>query len=232
MKHQIESVCNQKGHRFYGVIKSGVAVPAALSLMILLSPILLLVAILVKLSGRGPVLFFQTRVGFRGAQFELIKFRTMGVNAEEDGPQWSSENDARVTKIGHFLRETHLDELPQLWNILRGEMCFIGPRPERPVYHDLLKMQIPDFDLRTYVYPGITGWAQVENGYANSIECSRQKLECDLIYIQRMSPLLDVVILLRTVARFLPNSQFKRKLRETPAKILEANSKFGENFKT
>ena len=168
-------------------------------LAFLLSPVMLAVAVLIKLSGTGPVLFRQTRVGYKQVPFELIKFRTMRTDAESAGAKWCQENDTRITKVGKFLRKTRLDELPQLWNVACGEMSFIGPRPEQPILEQRLREQIPGFALRTLVKPGISGWAQVCAGYAASVDESRLKLEYDLFYIQNMSPRLDLIVLLRTI---------------------------------
>lgn len=168
-------------------------------LMVTISPILLLIALLVKISSPGPIIFRQTRLGFRGKPFVFYKFRTMTANAEENGPQWWSPEDQRVTRIGNFLRKAHLDELPQLLNIIKGEMSFVGPRPELPQFYDRLEKEIPNFRLRTLIRPGVTGWAQVRGGYANSVETSRRKFEYDLYYMFHLSPLLDFQILVDTL---------------------------------
>ncbi len=165
----------------------------------LLSPAFIAVAALIKYTSRGPIFYKQVRTGYLGKNFTLIKFRSMCVDSEVDGPQWCKNNDTRITKLGKFLRKTRLDELPQLWNVLRGEMSFFGPRPERPEIYNEIKKEIPLFSLRTIVRPGITGWAQVTAGYAASIEESRMKLEYDLFYIQNMSPRLDLIIFVKTV---------------------------------
>ncbi|MGZ3650384.1 MAG: sugar transferase [Bdellovibrionota bacterium] len=175
-------------------------------LLILFAPIALVAAIGVRLSGPGPVLYRQKRLGFKGKEFELIKFRSMVENAEAQGPAWAGQQTSRVTPFGSFLRRSHLDEIPQLWNVIRGEMSFVGPRPERPEYYKILKDEIPLFWIRTLVRPGITGWAQVMAGYASSVEESREKLEFDLYYMKRMSPLLDLKILARTLLVFLSTS--------------------------
>ena len=186
--------------RLYSGFKA-IAEPIVATLMaILLSPLLLIIAALIRLSGPGPVLFKQTRVGYKQQPFKLIKFRTMQPDAESDGPKWCVHNDSRITKLGKFLRKTRLDELPQLWNVAMGEMSFIGPRPEQPQIEQKLKEQIPAFALRTLVKPGISGWAQVCSGYAASVEESRLKLEYDLYYMQNMSPRLDLIVILRTIS--------------------------------
>jgi lipopolysaccharide/colanic/teichoic acid biosynthesis glycosyltransferase len=161
---------------------------------------MLLIAIAIKLDTPGPAIFSQERVGLRGRRFMVHKFRSMRMDAERHtGPMWAKENDDRVTRIGAFLRKCRLDELPQLWNVLRGEMSFIGPRPERPYFVDLLNTRIPFFDLRHYVKPGITGWAQVMYPYGASVEDSHRKLEYDLYYAKNLSLSLDFLILLKTV---------------------------------
>jgi lipopolysaccharide/colanic/teichoic acid biosynthesis glycosyltransferase len=164
------------------------------------APLMALIAIAIKLDTPGPIVFSQERVGLRGRRFMVHKFRSMRRDAERHtGPMWAKENDDRVTRIGAFLRKCRFDELPQLWNVLRGEMSFIGPRPERPYFVDLLKAEIPFFDLRHYVKPGITGWAQVMYPYGASVEDSHRKLEYDLYYAKNLSLSLDLLILLKTV---------------------------------
>lgn len=167
---------------------------------VLVSPVLLLLALLIKLDSRGPAIYRQTRVGRFGRPFEILKFRSMGTDAEQDsGPVWAQEKDPRVTRMGRILRKLRLDELPQLLNILKGEMSFVGPRPERPHFIDQLKHQIPFYDLRHSVRPGITGWAQVSMRYGATVEDSQEKLEYDLFYIQNLSFSFDLLILFQTV---------------------------------
>lgn len=178
----------------------------AVGLGFLLLPLMLALAALIKLSSKGPVLYKQVRTGYLGRSFHLIKFRSMCANAEAGGPQWCSKNDSRVTVIGRIMRRSRLDELPQLWNVVRGEMSFFGPRPERPEMYMRLKKEIPLFPMRTVVRPGITGWAQVCAGYASSVEESRRKLEYDMYYIKHMSPRLDAVILIKTLLVVLRDS--------------------------
>lgn len=149
--------------------------------------------------GQGPVLFKQIRVGENGKNFKLLKFRSMQVDAEKNGPQWASENDDRVTIVGRFIRKTRLDELPQLWNVFKGEMSFVGPRPERPEFVINLEKEIPFYQERHAVKPGITGWAQVCYPYASSIEDAYNKLQFDLYYVKNYSLFLDFVILLQTL---------------------------------
>lgn len=185
--------------RLYRKLKVMFEPVIATFLITILSPIMLLIALLIKINSKGPVFYKQVRTGFLGKNFTLIKFRSMYTNAEDAGPQWcSGDSDKRVTTIGNFLRNTRLDELPQLINVIRGEMGFFGPRPERPEIYQKLKDDIPLFKMRTLVLPGITGWAQVCAGYAASVAESKIKLEYDLYYIKRMSPRLDFVITIKT----------------------------------
>jgi lipopolysaccharide/colanic/teichoic acid biosynthesis glycosyltransferase len=171
----------------------------ALLLGIVFLPILVAVGTIIKFTSPGPVFYRQVRTGYLGKNFTLVKFRSMRQDAEANGIQWAAKHDSRITPFGKFLRRTRLDELPQLWNVMRGEMGFVGPRPERPEIYQDLKREIPLFTLRTVVRPGITGWAQVYAGYASSIEQSRMKLEYDLYYIQNVSPRIDLHVILKTI---------------------------------
>jgi len=168
--------------------------------IILSIPLLLIIPVLIKLESKGPVLFRQKRVGEGEKSFSLYKFRTMFDGAEEKtGPVWSREGDIRITKFGKFLRKTRLDEIPQLFNVILGEMSFIGPRPERPFFVESLKKQIPYYSERHCIKPGITGWAQVKYEYGDSIEDTIEKLRYDLYYIKYQSIALDFLILLETM---------------------------------
>jgi lipopolysaccharide/colanic/teichoic acid biosynthesis glycosyltransferase len=169
-------------------------------LLVVFSPLLLLISLGIYLSNGRPILYRQERLGYRGERFLLFKFRSMKLTAETTGPQWASKDDPRVTPLGRFLRKSRLDELPQLLNVLRGELSFVGPRPERPEFYRLLNQQIPLFSLRLLVRPGITGWAQVLQGYVASVEDCKTKLEYDLYYVQNMSPALDLRTVVNTVA--------------------------------
>ncbi len=163
-------------------------------------PITLVTAILVKLESPGPILYRQQRVGLQGKPFEVLKFRSMRQDAENAGaPQWAKLRDPRVTRVGAFIRKTRIDELPQLINVLRGDMSFVGPRPERPFFVDQLSEAIPFYRERHCVKPGITGWAQINYPYGASLEDARQKLSYDLYYVKNRSLFLDLVILLSTV---------------------------------
>jgi len=153
----------------------------------------------VRVSSPGPIFFRQTRIGLRGRRFSILKFRTMRENAEIGGAMWATKNDPRVTSIGRFMRITRLDEIPQLWNVFRGEMAFVGPRPERPEFVEWLTQEIPFYDLRHMVRPGITGWAQVRYKYGASLEETKQKLEYDLYYVKHLSVGLDLLIMFETI---------------------------------
>ncbi len=167
------------------------------SLLLLISfPILLFVAALIRLSSRGPVLFSQERMGMDGRTFRMLKFRTMHLGAEDDGAQMASPDDPRRTPLGGFLRHSSLDELPQLLNVLKGDMSLVGPRPERPVFIEEFKKQIPRYHLRHLVKSGLTGWAQV-NGLRGQTSMQK-RIEYDLYYIENWSLMLDVKIVLRT----------------------------------
>ena len=167
-------------------------------LLILSSPLLLMLGLLVKLSSRGPVLFRQERVGLDGRPFQMLKLRTMRVDAEKDGPRFAAEGDARITRVGGVLRRSSLDELPQLWNVLVGDMSLVGPRPERPVFIERFRRRIPRYQLRHMVKSGMTGWAQIHGLRGNT--SIQKRVEYDLYYIEHWSLLLDVKILARTIA--------------------------------
>jgi sugar transferase (PEP-CTERM system associated) len=166
--------------------------------LILSTPVMLTVAILIRLGGKGPVLFRQTRVGLHGKTFKLFKFRSMREDAEANGAQWAQRDDPRVTRLGRYLRKFRLDELPQFWNVIRGDMGFVGPRPERPEFVQSLGVEISYYRERHSIRPGITGWAQVSYYYGSSVEDANRKLEYDLFYLKNMSFLFDCAILLKT----------------------------------
>jgi lipopolysaccharide/colanic/teichoic acid biosynthesis glycosyltransferase len=173
-------------------------------LLVLSLPVLALVAVAIKLTSRGPVVYAQSRVGKNGRVFTMYKLRSMIHNCESlTGPRWAIPGDPRVTPIGQFLRRTHLDEIPQLWNVLRGDMSLIGPRPERPEFVQQLKRALSNYEDRLVALPGITGLAQVQLPPDTDLESVRRKLACDLYYVNHLSPGLDLVILLRTAAKAL-----------------------------
>ena len=211
-------------------------------MLVLLAPIMLLVAVAVRMTSRGPIIFKQTRVGLNlrekkrdrrgnslnsdlpsgvdrrdpsrdrrresgyGKPFTLYKFRTMRVDAEKNGAQFAVKGDSRVTCIGRFLRKTRLDELPQLWNVLRGEMTLVGPRPERPEFIEMLSAEIPNYINRLGLKPGLTGLAQIINGYDNNIESFKRKVNLDLLYLQNCCFWNDLKILVRTIRVVLSGS--------------------------
>lgn len=180
--------------------KRALDIVMAFCVSLLVLPFLPIVAGLIKLSSPGPVLFRQQRVGERGSEFILIKFRTMFDNAEkETGPVWASENDPRITRLGAWLRKVRIDEIPQLFNVLKGDMSFIGPRPERKEFVDRLSEKIPYYNKRHFVKPGVTGWAQVKYPYGASDEDALEKLRYDLYYIKNYSFTLDLIIFLETI---------------------------------
>jgi sugar transferase (PEP-CTERM system associated) len=172
---------------------------AALILLVVTSPLTLLTAAAIRLDSKGPVLFRQQRVGRAGEAFEILKFRTMRVDAEADGAQFAQTGDPRVTRVGRFLRRSRIDELPQLINVIKGEMAFVGPRPERPEFVADLQEKIPYYYLRTVIRPGITGWAQIRYPYGATLKEHREKLEHDLYYIKNISLTLDALIAFDTL---------------------------------
>jgi len=167
---------------------------------VLAAPFTLLTALAVYLDSDGPILYCQERVGEHGNVFTVYKFRSMQVDAEKEGtPLWARSGDERVTRVGRIIRTTRLDELPQLWNVLRGDMSFVGPRPERPFFVEQLAQEIPFYQQRHSIKPGITGWAQVKYQYGSSIEDAMEKLRYDLYYVKHLSLALDLSIVFDTV---------------------------------
>jgi lipopolysaccharide/colanic/teichoic acid biosynthesis glycosyltransferase len=168
-------------------------------LLVLTAPLIALAALLVKLTSPGPVLYSQTRLGRGGKPYSIYKIRTMVHNCEKtSGPQWCTKKDPRITPVGRFLRKTHLDELPQLWNVLRGDMSLVGPRPERPEFVPHLAKSIPGYADRLLVRPGVTGLAQVQLPADTDLSSVRRKLKCDLYYVRNVGPWLDLQILFAT----------------------------------
>lgn len=190
--------------RLYRTLKSLIDLLLSAVLLIFTSPLLFLTAVAIKLDSIGPVLISQDRVGEYGRIFKIHKFRSMRVDAEKmTGPVWASENDPRVTRVGRVIRRLRIDELPQLWNVFKGEMSFVGPRPERPFFVEELRKKIPYYDERSAVKPGITGWAQIKYRYGSSEKDALEKLKYDLYYIKNMSILLDLIILFETAKTVL-----------------------------
>src|SRR5262249_35046094 len=168
--------------------------------LIVMSPLMATIALLIRLDSPGPILYRQERIGKDDQPFQILKFRSMYADAEQDGaPQWADLRDPRVTRVGAILRPTRLDELPQLLNVLKGEMGLVGPRPERPAFVSQFGRQIPFYGVRHSVRPGITGWAQINYQYAASLEDAKRKLEYDLFYVKNRSVFLDLAILLQTL---------------------------------
>ena len=172
--------------------------------LIISSPVAILTAILIKLDSRGPVFYRQERVGQNGHNIKVIKFRSMKTDAEADGkPVWARSDDDRVTRVGRIIRKIRVDEIPQFWNIIKGEMSFVGPRPERPHFVEQLAKEIPFYEHRHLTAPGLTGWAQIKYPYGASVEDARRKLQYDLYYIKNQSLALDLVIIFETVKTVL-----------------------------
>ncbi len=188
------------GRMLSGVFKRLFDIAASLILIVLTAPLVLATAIAIKLESNGPILYRQRRVGLYNVGFDIVKLRSMRVDAEVNGKAvWAEKDDPRITRIGRIIRKLRIDELPQAWSVLKGEMSFVGPRPERPQFVDDLEQQLPYYAERHMVKPGITGWAQINYPYGASIEDSRQKLEYDLYYAKNYSPFLDLLILLQTI---------------------------------
>jgi sugar transferase (PEP-CTERM system associated) len=184
--------------------KRMVDVLLSLAGIIVSAPLMLMVAIAIRLDSRGPVLYKQVRTGWRGQLFQVLKFRSMHVDAEKNtGAQWAQINDPRVTRVGRFIRKYRLDELPQFFNVLAGDMSFVGPRPERPEFVETLRKMVPYYEERLSVRPGLTGWAQIQCSYGASLDDAARKLEYDLFYLENMSVLFDLTIAFKTVRTVL-----------------------------
>jgi lipopolysaccharide/colanic/teichoic acid biosynthesis glycosyltransferase len=192
----IEPVWQNRFKRIFDII-------ASVAGLVLLSPLMAYVALRTKYSSKGGIIFSQHRVGFKGRQFTIHKFRSMYADAEKNGPALSSENDPRITKWGRTMRKWRLDELPQLWNILKGEMSFVGPRPERKFYIDAINKRTPYFRYLLNVKPGLTSWGMVQFGYASTVEEMTKRMQYDLDYIKNFSLLLDLKILIYTFRTIL-----------------------------
>ncbi len=171
----------------------------AVTLLLALLPVAMLIGLIIKIDSPGPILFSQLRVGQTGRPFKLYKFRSMAINAEQDGAKWASHDDPRITRVGRVLRKMRIDEVAQIINVLKGEMSFIGPRPERPEFVEKLEQLVPYYELRHLVKPGITGWAQVMYPYGASVEDAQNKLSYDLYYIKNYSVYLDLFIIMKTL---------------------------------
>ena len=188
------------GRVLFNSIKRCFDIAASLILLFILFPVSFLVALLHLLESKGSLFFVQKRVGYGGAEFRLLKYRTMVMDAEKDGPRFAEPNDCRVTRIGRFMRVFRIDEVPQFFNVMKGEMSLVGPRPERPEFIEMLSEEIPQFKMRLIVKPGLTGWAQVNFPYAGDIvDHHREKLEYDLYYIKNRGIFLDVKTIFKTI---------------------------------
>ena len=188
----VKSKISRATNRLVGLLLSAL-------MLLLLSPFMFLVAVAIKLNSRGPVLFTQERVGENGKAYTLYKFRSMVADAEKgSGPVWASEDDPRITRVGKLIRRLRIDELPQLWNVFKGDMSFVGPRPERPFFAEKLKKTIPYYNERFSVKPGVTGWAQIKYAYGASEEDALEKLKYDLYYIKNMSLVMDLTVIFHT----------------------------------
>jgi len=189
---------------FLVIYKRAASMVVSIVGLVLCLPLLPFVALAIKLTSPGPLLYHQKRIGKDDAIFYCHKFRTMRADAEADtGPTWAGDEDPRITRVGRFLRTTRLDEIPQLWNVLKGDMSLVGPRPERPEFIEWLNQEIPFYNLRHTVRPGITGWAQIRYKYGSSVEDAKEKLRYDLFYVKNMSPGLDALIFFSTVKTIL-----------------------------
>jgi sugar transferase (PEP-CTERM system associated) len=186
------------GRAFSSAAKRVFDILVSALLLSVAAPVIFFFALLVKLDSRGPAFFRQTRVGLFGQNFDVIKLRSMRIDAEDAGAQWAVRDDPRVTRVGNFIRKVRIDELPQAWSVLKGQMSFVGPRPERPEFVTDLEDKMPYYAERHMVKPGITGWAQINYPYGASIEDSRHKLEYDLYYAKNYTPFLDLLIILQT----------------------------------
>lgn len=187
-----------KKSRLLLAAKRSMDVLVSLTILLVVSPLIPLIALAIYLDSGSPIFFRQTRAGYKGLEFELLKFRSMVQDAEKDGPRWAEQSDSRITRVGRILRKTRLDEIPQLFNVLRGEMSLVGPRPERPYFCDQLEKEIPFYNLRHSIRPGLTGWAQVRFRYGASLDDAKGKLEFDMFYLKNMSMFVDCAILFET----------------------------------
>jgi sugar transferase (PEP-CTERM system associated) len=186
------------------LIRRLISITISLIGLILTAPLMPFLMLIITLDSKGPVFYTQTRVGKGGRLFKVVKFRTMRQDAEaSSGPKWAGDNDPRITRVGKFLRSSRLDEIPQLWCVLKGDMAFVGPRPERPEFIAWLSKEIPYYGVRHMVRPGLTGWAQVKYKYGSTVEDAREKLQYDLFYIKNASIGLDLLIMFQTVKTVL-----------------------------
>ena len=189
------------------LVKRLIDLTAALVGLTILLPFFPIIMLLIKMDSPGPAFYSQVRMGLMMKPFKLHKFRTMRTDAESSGAQWAQKKDPRITRMGAFMRKTRIDEIPQLWNVVKGDMSLVGPRPERPEFIEDLKKQIPLYEWRCLVLPGLTGWAQIRHEYTDTIEGTRRKLQFDLFYIKNHSVWLDLQIILRTIPHMMRGSR-------------------------
>lgn len=194
-------------HPVYFAVKRFMDVSLSLVGTLLISPLVPFIAAAIKLQDGGPVIYSQVRVGLYNQPFRIYKFRTMRIDAEKQGAQWAKSGDSRVTFLGRFMRKTRIDEVPQFWNILNGDMSFIGPRPERPEFIDLIEKTVPYYRYRHLVKPGLSGWAQINYPYGASVDDSAKKLSYDLFYMKHASSRMDVMIVLRTIVAMVKGAR-------------------------
>jgi sugar transferase (PEP-CTERM system associated) len=188
----------------FQLVRRFISIAVSLIGLILMAPLIPFIMLVIKLDSKGPIFYSQRRVGKGGHVFNVFKFRTMREDAEAgSGPQWAGDRDPRVTRVGKFLRSSRLDEIPQLWCVLKGDMAFVGPRPERPEFVEWLSREIPYYGMRHIVRPGITGWAQVRYKYGSTVQDAREKLQYDLYYIKNASIGFDLLIMFQTVKTVL-----------------------------
>jgi len=195
----VEASAQKVNERIGAGAKRALDILFSTALLIIFSPVIIATAVAVRIDSPGPVLYRQRRIGRGGVAFNVLKFRSMIVDAEPHGAAYAAIGDHRITRVGHIIRRMRIDEIPQAINVLRGEMSFVGPRPERPEFVETLETEIPHYKARHLVKPGITGWAQVKYEYAASVAGAREKLRYDLFYISRYSPFLDLLIVLLTI---------------------------------
>ncbi len=198
-ENDIEASAAAINARAGATVKRALDIVFSAALLVFLAPLIIATAIAIRIDSAGPILYRQQRVGRGGAVFNVLKFRSMVKDAEPGGAQYAMVADQRITRVGHIIRRLRIDEIPQTINVLRGEMSFVGPRPERPEFVAVLRNEIPHYHSRLLIKPGITGWAQVKYEYAASVAGAREKLRYDLFYISRYTPLMDVAIVFLTI---------------------------------
>jgi lipopolysaccharide/colanic/teichoic acid biosynthesis glycosyltransferase len=200
LSHDADQIAEQcSPPPLYSAVKQIVDIALVIGTLFFTVPLMALIALLIRLDSAGPAFFWQERVGKAGTRFRMVKFRTMYTGREQEMPKFAVAEDHRITRLGRFLRRFRLDEMPQIWNVLRGEMSLVGPRPEQAPFAEKFALEIPLYPCRHLVKPGITGWAQVNHGYASGHEETRTKLAYDLYYVKRYSFWLDFLVMLRTL---------------------------------